>query len=409
MKDQLPISFFSLILITEHTDNIQFMKKITCILLGLASVMSLQAQINVRHVTDGTNLNDKQGIFYALPNTLIKVDVKVLKTEYIAGPYSEYAAKYLDLKDVNTSDYNVYEIADVKLSTVGVPDPEQVYFAEITDKAAKEGKSVLFSLSSSGMAMDLAGNLPGKPLKNYAALTISADASREDLFRYLAETNLFEQFDTIIQKVVVDTVTVEKKYLERNWVEKSDEDKALEAANKISHIREARFNLLTGYQEIPYEADALAYMDEQLKKMEAEYLSLFTGLTFQKHLVYSITVNPARDDAGTSIPVFVFSERSGIKDAGAAGGEKVSLGIESMGDFGTLRSITSQRNSSGGDRGFFYRIPVMARVRLNISTDLNVEGVFPISQLGTVSFLPPNVTSVQFHPETGGVKTLLVD
>lgn len=385
------------------------MKNITYFFLFFVSITALQAQINVMHVTDGTNLSDKQGVFYTLPNTLIKVDVKVLKTEYIAGPYSEYAARYLDLKDVNTSDYNVYEIIDLRLSTLAVPDPEQVYFAEITEKATKEGKSVLLSLSSSGMAMDLEGNIPAGLMENYSAISVKANASNDDLFRYLAETNLYEQFDTIIQKVVVDTVTVEKRYLERNWVEKSDEDKALEAANKITRIREARYNLLIGYQEIAYEANALAYMDEQLKKMEAEYLSLFTGLTYQKQLVFSLTVNPAREDAGTNIPVFVFSERSGIKEASAAGGEKVSLNIESLGDFGTIRSITSQRNSSGGEHGFYYRIPVMARIKLNISTDLNIEGVFPISQLGTVSFLPPNVTSVQFHKETGALKTLLID
>ena len=385
------------------------MKNIIIAIVATIMFQTLDAQINVQHVTDGTNLNDKQGIFYALPSTLIKVDVKVLKTEYIAGPYAEYASRYLDLKDVNTSDYNEYEIIDLKLSTMAVPDPEQVYFAEITDKVTKEEKSVLLSLSASGMAMNLEGNMPAKILKDFSALTVKAGASQDDLFRYYAETNLYEKYDTIIQKVVVDTVTVEKIYIDRNWVEKSDEDKALEAANKISRIREARYNLITGYQEIAYEADALAYMDKQLVIMEQEYLSLFTGLAFQKQLTYSIAVNPAREDAGGSIPVFVFSERSGVKDIGAAGGEKINIYFEAIGDFGTLRSITGQRNSSGSDHGFYYRIPVMARVRLTISNDLNVEGVFPLSQLGSVAYLPPNVTSVQFHPETGAVKTLLVD
>jgi hypothetical protein len=229
------------------------------------------------------------------------------------------------------------------------------------------------------------------------------------LFRYYAETNLYEKVDTIIRRVVVDTVTVEKQYLERNWVEKSDQDKALEAANKISRIREARFNLLTGYQEIPYEADALAYMDEQLLKMEKEYLSLFTGLSYKKNLTYSIIVDPERTDAGAEVPVFVFSERSGVKDPGASGGDKINMTIEALGDFGTLRSIADQKNSSGGEKGFYYRMPVMARIRINLSTDLNVQEIFPVSQLGSVSYLPTNVTSVQFHPETGSIKTLLIE
>jgi hypothetical protein len=385
------------------------MKNIIFAIVATLTFHSLAAQIIVQHVTDGTNLNDKQGVFYALPNTLIEIKIKVLKTEYMAGPYAEYASRYLDLKDVNTSDYNEYQITDLKLSTYAVPDPEQVYFAEITDKVTKEEKSVLFSLSSSGMAMDLEGNIPSKALKDFSALTIKANANQDDLFRYLAETNLYEDQDTIIQRVVVDTITVEKIYIERNWVERRDEDKALDAAKKISRIREARYNLITGYQEIAYEADALAYMDKQLVKLEEEYLSLFTGLAFQKQLTYSITVNPTRGDAGGEIPAFVFSERSGVKEVGAAGGEKINIQLEPMGDFGTLRSISQQRNASAGEQGFYYRIPVMTKVKLTISNDLNVEGIFPVSQLGAVAYLPPNVTSVQFHTETGTVKTLLAD
>lgn len=385
------------------------MKNTFLIIIALFFGFYLQAQIKVSHVTDGTNLNDKQGVFYALPRTLIQVDVQLMRTEYIAGPYAEYASRYLDLKDVNTSDYNEYEIVDIKLSTVGVPDPEQIYFAEITEKAEKEGKSVLMSLSESGVAMDLIGNVPDKALEDLTGFSLKGYTGTENLFKYYAETNLYEKLDTIIKKVVVDTVTIEKKYLERSWVEKSDEDKALEAANRISSIREARYNLLTGYQEIAYEADALAYMDKQLAQMEKEFLSLFTGLTFQRVLNYSIIVNPNREDAGGVLPVFVFSERSGIKAIDAAGGEKVNISIEAMGDFGTLRSIVSQRNSSASEHGFYYRIPVVAKIKLTVSNDINAEGIFTIGQFGTVSYLPPNVTSIQFHPQTGAVKTLLVE
>jgi hypothetical protein len=83
--------------------------------------------------------------------------------------------------------------------------------------------------------------------------------------------------------------------------------------------------------------------------------------------------------------------------------------IEAMGDFGTLRSIVDQRNNAGSEHGYYYRIPVVAKVKVTISNDINAEGVFSIGQFGSVSYLPPNVSAVQFHPETGAVKTLLID
>ncbi|MBM3437151.1 MAG: DUF4831 family protein, partial [Bacteroidetes bacterium] len=49
-----------------------------------------QSQIKAYRVTDGINLSDKKGIYYALPQTLLKVDITVEKKEYFAGPYADY-------------------------------------------------------------------------------------------------------------------------------------------------------------------------------------------------------------------------------------------------------------------------------------------------------------------------------
>ncbi|MCB2219306.1 MAG: DUF4831 family protein [Bacteroidetes bacterium] len=365
-------------------------------------------QVSVRKVTGNTDLADKQGVFYALPSTYIKVELKLQKIEYLAGPYAEYAAKYLDMDDVITSDYDEYAILDATLNTISVPDPEQVYFATMTDKVAKEGKAVLFSLTQSGLAYDLRGTLPDQPLQNMASLNIQSDPGNRDIFRYFAETNLYERFDTIIRKVVVDTVTVEKVYLDQKWVEKTDEQKAVEAANKISQIRQARYNLISGYQEIPYEASTVAYMDQQLQKLEKEYLTLFTGISLRKTFSYTFFVKPTEENE--ILPVCVFSERSGIKDAAASGGEKIELKLERTGDFSAVQSVVNKRNSVNTDnQGFYYRIPAMTRVKMALSKDLKVDAVFPVSQFGTVTYLPPSATSVQFYESTGGVKTMLVD
>jgi hypothetical protein len=310
---------------------------------------------------------------------------------------------------VNTSDFNEYAITDIRIYTSSIPDPDNLYFAEITEKASREEKSILLSLSSAGVIMDLDGNIPGTIFSDYSAVTVKTSPDRDDLFKYFAETNLLEQYDTIIKKVVVDTMTIEKTYLDKKWVEKSDDQKALEAANKITQIREARYNLLTGYHEVPFEASTIAYMDKQLVKMEQEFLSLFTGLSISKSISYTFTVVPDETQSSGSIPVCVFSERSGIKNINSAGGEKLNLKIESLGDFGTITSNANTRNGSGGEKGFFYRIPVMAKVSLEISNDLKVEEVFAVGQFGAVSYLPPNVTSVQFHRNTGAVKTILID
>jgi len=386
-------------------------KKIFFMLLILAIISgSLYSQINVRHITSGTDISAKQGVVYTLPYTLFRVDLEVLKTEYIAGPYSEYAAKYLDLQDVNTSNYDEYVIADASIKTVAVPDPQQVYFAEITDKIVKEDRSLLLSLSNAGLIADLQGNLPKGLEKSFPSINYQSDPSTKDLFSYFAGTNLLEKVDTIIRKVTVDTVTVEKIYLDKKWVEKGNEQKAIDAANKIEKIRESRYNLLTGYQEIAYPAGTIEFMDEQLKKMEKEYLSLFTGIAIKKKLFFTFFVDPEMPEQGNKIPVCVFSERSGVKAPDASGGEKLFLEINETGDFEGITMVINQKIASApAEKGYFYRIPKTVEVNMKLNNDLQLQGLFPVSQYGTVSFLPPTITSVQFHPETGAIKTMFVE
>lgn len=300
-------------------------------------------QVKVYPVKSGTNLEDKPGVFYALPQTWIKVDIVVNKTEYLAGPYAEFAGKYLDLEDVSTNNYNEFVISDVKLSTVAKPDPENYYFVELDDKVLKESKSTLVSMAESGLVSGINGALPESASKGLTKEMIGEESAYQDLFQYFAETNLYEKSDTVIRKVVVDTISVEKMYLEKRWVEKSSEQKAVEAANKITKIRESRYNLITGYHEIPYEAGAIKYMDQELKNLENEYMSLFTGITIEKKIHYCYIVLPKPDDASGEIPVCIFSERSGVKDLNSAGGARIFVRFETAETNQNLVSINKAR------------------------------------------------------------------
>ncbi|MCD4729810.1 MAG: DUF4831 family protein [Bacteroidales bacterium] len=367
-------------------------------------------QVKVYPVKSGTDLGDKPGIFYALPQTWIKVDIVVNKTEYLAGPYAEFAGKYLDLEDVSTNDYNEFVISDVKLSTVAKPDPDNFYFVEVDDKILKENKAVLISLSQSGLASGINGSLSEAATKELTKGMIGEESAYQDLFQYFAETNLYEKSDTIIRKVVVDTISVVKMYLEKRWVEKSSEQKAVEAANKISKIRENRYNLITGYQEIPYEAGAISYMHQELKNLENEYMSLFTGITIEKTISYSFTVLPEPDDYSGEMPVCIFSERSGVKDLNAAGGQRVYVRFETNETNQNLISaIKAREQMATENHGFYYRIPATSLVTLDVNDDIVLRANLQIAQFGTVSYLPSSITAVQFYPETGGIKNLILE
>jgi len=386
----------------------QSFRGLTLLATILISYFFASAQVKVYHVAEGTNLTDKKGMYYALPQTLIKVDITVKKKEYFAGPYADYAGKYLDLENVSTSDYSEYTITEVGLTTISRPDPAHYYFAEFDDKTIKESSAMLFSLNEAGLVSGLDGNILKSTVKENITKVSDTQDAYTGLFRYSAETNMFEKTDTIISKVVVDTVTIVKKYLDRKWVEKTTEQKAVEAANMVTKIRENRFNLLTGYHEVAFDAGTMGYMANELKILEDEYLSLFTGIIIEKTLHYSFTILPELENETAGIPVFVFSERSGIKEPNSAGGEKIYLKIESSGLPSAMISINKEREKTA-DQGFCYRVPVTANVGLEINSDLKAYGTFQIAQFGSVTSLPSTISSVQFFPETGAIRNVIIE
>ena len=61
---------------------------------------SCMSGYNVIHINKDTKPGKKAGFYYSLPQTYVKVDVKVEQIEKIKGPYAEYANKYLGLQNI---------------------------------------------------------------------------------------------------------------------------------------------------------------------------------------------------------------------------------------------------------------------------------------------------------------------
>ena len=70
------------------------------------------------------------GITYSLPKTSLVVVVEVTKTVRKAGPYYQYAEKYLGVKNAIVKDETYYELGKVRLINRGIPDPERTYIVE---------------------------------------------------------------------------------------------------------------------------------------------------------------------------------------------------------------------------------------------------------------------------------------
>ncbi len=382
------------------------------IMLHLMVAAAVFAQINVLRIDNNASPQTNEGIFYSLPRTVVKIDVKIDRVENYKGPYADFALRLLGLKNVISANSIYFNISDITISTYPEPDPDQYYFVELSDKLLKGEKAGMLSLSDAGIilgtlttSIDTLSNLtrqvkPGKT---------PADADKDafgELFKYSADVSVFEKVDTIIRKINIDTMTVERQYYQRTIVEKSPEQKAREAADYISKIKDNRFNLISGAQEVNYNRETLEYMDTQLKTMEKEYLKLFTGISLQKSLTFSYKYIPIPNQINKEIPIFKFLRSKGIIDLDEQGGKVVTINIQRVGNTNTVATYLNKAQNETKVQGFSYRIPELARVTVKLDENTQEETQCLVSQLGVVTNLPAGKWKVQFHKETGGIKGL---
>jgi len=363
--------------------------------------------VNVVKVDNKTQPSGKSGFYYALPRTFIRVDIVVNKTEQIKGPYSEYAEKYLGLTNVIKSNSTSYEISEYKLSTFAEPDPQQFYFVRLKNACCTNYDRLKLSLSETGILMSAHALVDTSASENQTYVFEEEGNVYPDLFKSYTDLNLFEKVDTIIEKVNVDSVLIEKMTFKRSLVEKTPEQKAREAADFFIKVKDNRFNLISGFQEVNYDKETFKYMNEELQKMENDYRKLFTGIIFSKKITYSFIFLPSPAKPEESAMLFRFSTLRGVLGSSDAYGEPVYLNILKSGNTDTLNVYQVKKDSLKiRQHGFYYRIPDYAEVSLSNSNEENIRGKFLIAQYGVLTYLPASMRFFDLYKETGGIKNI---
>jgi len=377
------------------------------VIFAILPACKSQRPVNVTHVRTLDVKPGSQGTYYVLPRTVITLDVTVARTQQVPGPFAEFAGRFLGLQNVIRQPLTIFEIAEINISSFAEPDPKQFYFVEFPTGKSK-GERLYISLSESGLIQSI--NKPFDSQEFMKGITETREFGyfgSDATFNYFIDTNLQERIDTILERVRVDTLTVERQTLRRSMVEKSQEVRAKEVADFILKIRDKRFDIINGFAEIPYSKEALEYMYTEMGKMEEDYLQLFRGLKSTQKINYRFTFIPDPDLSARAHTLFHFSEREGVLPANRSDGTPITISTErnettwQLGIFNN-RNIDPQNPPSG----FFYRIPEHAYVVIKTANTIRASARMLINQFGVVANLPGNNIEVEFYPNTGSVKSI---
>lgn len=364
-------------------------------------------RFNVVKVNGATEVSEKQGVFYKLARTSLQVDIVVTKIEKIKGPYAEFAGKYLGLSNVIDQNRTYYQLTEISIRPEISSDPDQTYFIELTGKDPAEATSLKLALSESGILLNTLGKEQELPANAAEVYPEEESNIFPDVFKYFSDLNLFEQVDTIIEHVSIDTATVEKMVFRRTLVEKTPEQKAKDAADFIMKVKANRLNLISGYQEVNYDKETFTLMNSELEKLETEYQKLFTGLTFTNTLTYHFSYLPDANKKSDTLSLFRFSNLKGIVAAENLNGEAATLIINTQGGNQAITDYVSKQSAlKNKGRGYYYRLPEYADIIILVGDQIRLKTSIPINQFGVVSWLPATKAKLSLYPATSGIRKI---
>jgi hypothetical protein len=343
------------------------------------------SQITVTKI-DNKNIDaSAEGFIYSLPQTVFKVDVVYEKIQELVGPLSEYTTEYLGVNSYISSNKTEYSIINASISTYYESDPNQLYYVQYPTERSKDENTTLFSLSDIGGLIAYNTN-PISTQQNTEVITDQTFIfeSGDKQFPYMSQYNQQEKVDTIIRTINIDTVTINRFLFKSSWINKSIDDKAKDAALEIEKIRESRYHLISGYQEVNY-GSSIVYMNNQLQKLEDQHLELFLGkkvVTVDSKTIY---FKPSKVKKGDELIKF-------------SDGSSVVIKIIPNNTSKILPDIPPSKPNT-----IYYRIPTSASVTISYENEAIFNGNFVINQLGSVSTIPLVGTKLQFDKNTGSL------
>ncbi len=365
----------------------------------------LYSQFTVTPIKAGKG-QEAAGFYYALPRNYVKVDFIVERNQRFKGPYADYSSRILGVNDFVKQDEVQYTLLDVIISVHSEPDPNAYYFVEFDERGSRDVRSLVFSLQPDGIIIAADDAEQGLAAPGGLIEKTFVNAPDKQRFHYFAERNLYQRIDTLVRRITIDTTVIRRNILQSSWVDRNPEQKARAAADQIHKIREARYNLISGFQEINY-GTSIVYMDRQLLDLENEYLSLFIGKEVRSIEEQSFYFLPEKGKSGLQ-PFVKFSDASGVVDLSGRG-ESIQVRIEPVGN---TELIAPENRNAGNTRlsnSMYYRLPEYADVSVVYKNNVWARQRMPISQLGVLSIAPMTRSRLVFDPETGSIRTVKRD
>ena len=336
------------------------------IAVGLLVSLSGAAQ-DVSTYTPGTL---GEGVVYYLPKTEIELQVTATKVVYTPGEFCQYADRYLRMTGISSKPEEYWEINHIKVSSVGVPDPDNAYAVKLKDKSAASQ----VELTSEGIIKAINTTSPVE--KTPATKITDMARKRIDPRSFMTEEILMAGSTAKMAELV---------------------------AKEIYNIRESKNALVRGQADnMPKDGEQLKIMLANLEEQEAAMTEMFSGTLNKDEKIFNIRLTP--DKEMDNEVAFRFSKKLGIVANNDLAGEPVYITLKNL----KTVNVPEDDGKKKVD-GIAYNVPGKAQVILTEGKKQWFNGELPVTQFGTIEYLAPalfnkkSTVQVTFNPDTGGL------
>lgn len=332
-----------------------------------------------------------EGITYSLPRTGIRIYVKAVKETFESGPYASYAEQLLGISVSKTRNEVKWLIEDVKIETFSEPDPDQVY-------KAMGDASFLLSLTPEGCLSGINSTKISTVTNPVKTNSFVSSPEYDDGFS-------FDSFNDTPMYIQGDSTNNFRP------IRVSVEQKAAEAAARILESRMNQYDIAAGMLD-EFHPDGGAYKVslEELKNIENNYLSLFSGRTTYRHETFSFDFIPTLNTEKGEV-IFRFSDEKGVVPASDLSGKPIMIKVDPVKDLtGKYTGLAKSDNPSAGKNGIYYRMPGVGTVNIIYELKTIATARTTIAQMGVVAPVPEELLygeySLEIHSETGAIKSI---
>lgn len=377
----------------------------------LLATFTSQAQFGIIPARESRDQLSGPGFTYSLPMQEITFSVEVVRSTYVPGRFQEYSYDLLGLEAENKA-FTKYHIRTIALSSKAVPDPTHRYVLPRPTEARKGGEDVALFNGNGLLQYYGRSNYAGR---NASACQHGAPGSPD----WVLLSAPPEKIPLNLDKDAPDTFHIglsqdtlpNRQIALTNLRAPTEREKAEEFADRLADLREARYRLLSGYQEVEYSREALEHMEEGLTKMEAEYLALFTGYYTEERKTYRFSILPDDENDSSWVPFFRFSIEDGVNNLGSGDGDLVFVRWEgtNLPEELTDTTILSVNQPATSGPLMWYRLPALTSFELRLSTEVIFRGKEYVSQLGRLESTGINRISIEYDPATGEPLKVIFD